>query len=70
MIHMFREVTGITPHRYLLERRLTHAARLLGSTGAPIGEICFESGFGSMARFHEAFRRAFGTSPSAYRARH
>ncbi len=70
MIHMFREVSGVTPHRYLLERRVTYAAARLATTGVPVGEVCFESGFGSMARFHEAFRRAFGTSPSAYRARH
>jgi len=69
MIHVFREVTGVTPHRYLLERRVTDAAGRLASTGAPVGEICFASGFGSMARFHEAFRRAFGMCPSDYRAR-
>src|SRR5262249_25595024 len=69
MIHVFREVTGVTPHRYLLERRVTDAAGQLATTGAPVSEICFASGFGSMARFHEAFRRAFGTTPSSYRAR-
>lgn len=68
LVHTFREVTGLTPHRYLLELRTSHAARLLAHTRAPVTEICFASGFGSMNRFHAAFRGAFGMTPTAYRA--
>jgi AraC-like DNA-binding protein len=68
MIHVFREVIGTTPHRYLVERRVAHAARLLATTDMPITAICFDSGFGSVARFQAAFRRAWGITPSQYRA--
>ncbi len=69
MIHVFGEVVGTTPHRYLVERRIAHAARLLASTSRPVIDICFDSGFGSVARFQAAFRRAWGMTPSQYRAR-
>lgn len=69
-VHHFRELVGVTPHRYLVELRTTHAARLLAQTAVPVTEICFASGFGSIARFHAAFRAAFGMTPTAYRARH
>lgn len=68
LIHAFRDVVGVTPHRYLLERRLSHAAGLLGCTGMQVVEVCFASGFGSLARFNAAFKQAHGVTPLAYRA--
>lgn len=67
LIHAFRDAYGVTPHRYLVELRTTHAARLLTQTRAPVTEICYGSGFGSMTRFHAAFRTAYGCTPSQYR---
>lgn len=68
LIHVFRELVGVTPHRYLVERRLTHAARLLADGNMPVAEVCFASGFGSLARFNAAFRAAHGVTPSRFRA--
>lgn len=67
-IHVFRDVVGVTPHRYVIELRTSHAARLLLDTPMPVTDICFDSGFGSMPGFHAAFRAAYGTTPSAFRA--
>ncbi len=68
MIHVFRDVTGSTPHRYLVERRIAHAARLLAAGDIPVADVCFASGFGSVSRFQAAFKRAWGMPPSRYRA--
>ncbi|MGN6796079.1 MAG: helix-turn-helix domain-containing protein [Streptosporangiaceae bacterium] len=68
MIHVFRAVTGTTPHRYLVERRVAHAAELLATSGDPVTDVCFASGFGSVARFQAAFKQAWGMPPSRYRA--
>jgi len=68
MIHVFRDVTGTTPHRYLVERRVAHAAEMLATGDAPIIDVCFASGFGSVARFQTSFKRAWGMPPSQYRA--
>lgn len=67
-VHVFRDVVGITPHRYIVELRTGQAARLLRGTGTPVTDICFVSGFGSVPSFHSAFRAAYGMTPSAYRA--
>lgn len=67
-VHVFRDVVGVTPHRYVIELRTGHAARLLRGTGAPVTDVCFASGFGSVPSFHSAFRTAYGMAPSAYRA--
>ena len=68
LIHAFRALVGVTPHRYLLERRVSHAARLLADGDMAVAEACFASGFGSLARFNAAFRDAHGLPPSGYRA--
>jgi len=67
-IHVFRDLAGVTPHRYVVELRTSHAARLLLGTSMPVTDICFDSGFGSMPSFHAAFRAAYGMTPSAFRA--
>jgi len=66
-VHVFRDVVGVTPHRYVIELRTGHAARLLRDTGISVTDICFASGFGSIPSFHSAFRTAYGMTPSAYR---
>ena len=67
-VHVFRDVVGVTPHRYVIELRIGHAARLLRGTGMPVTDVCFASGFGSVPSFHSAFRAAYGMTPGAYRA--
>jgi AraC-like DNA-binding protein len=67
-VHVFRDVVGVTPHRYVIELRTSHAAELLRGTRAPVTDICFDAGFSSLPSFHAAFRAAYGTTPSGYRA--
>jgi transcriptional regulator GlxA family with amidase domain len=61
----FREVTGATPHRWLLGQRVGHAQRLL-ERGVPVEEVARRCGFGSAATLRTQFARERGTSPSAY----
>lgn len=35
----FKETTGTTPHRWLLDQRLQHAEQLLESTGLPVDAV-------------------------------
>ena len=67
-VHVFRDVVGVTPHRYVVELRVSHAARQLRGTSVAVTDICFDSGFGSMPSFYAAFRAAYGMPPGAYRA--
>jgi AraC-like DNA-binding protein len=66
----FRKAFGDTPHRYLLTRRLERAAALLRSTDRTVAEICLDVGLTSVGSFTTSFSRAFGRSPTAYRAAH
>jgi AraC-like DNA-binding protein len=64
----FRRAFGETPHRYLLTRRLERAAELLRNTDHSVAEICLEVGLRSVGSFTTSFRRAYGLTPTAYRA--
>jgi AraC-like DNA-binding protein len=64
----FRRAFGETPHQYLLTRRLERAAALLRTTDRSVAAICFTVGLQSVGSFTTSFTRAFGRSPTAYRA--
>jgi AraC-like DNA-binding protein len=66
----FRRAFGETPHQYLLTRRLERAAELLRNTDYSVAQICFAVGLTSVGSFTTSFGRAFGLSPTAYRAAH
>ena len=66
----FRRAFGEPPHQYLLTRRLERAAALLRTTDRTVADICVAVGLRSVGSFTTSFRRAFGLSPTAYRAAH
>ena len=67
-IRRFREVTGCTPHRYLLNLRYIQAARLLESTDLGIDEIIAEIGVRDRFHFSRTFKRFYGSPPASFRA--
>jgi AraC-like DNA-binding protein len=64
----FRRAFGDSPHQYLLTRRLERAAALLRNTDRSVADICFSVGLQSVGSFTSSFTRAYGKSPTVYRA--
>ena len=64
----FHRAFGESPHHYLLTRRLERAASLLRMTDWTVAEICFSVGLSSVGSFTTSFKRAYGQSPTTYRA--
>lgn len=64
----FKEATGRSPHRYVLERRVERAAEFLTGSRLPISEIALAVGFSSQSHLTTAFRRSSGETPHAFRA--
>jgi AraC-like DNA-binding protein len=67
---VFQRTFGTTLLKYVTQHRLSHAQRLLITTDDLILHIALSSGFGSLSRFNEAFRQAFGCTPRDYRKQH
>ncbi len=64
---LFKESTGLTPHRYVIERRVQRAKELLSSTALPIAEIALLCGFANQSHLNRHFKRLLGVSPKALR---
>src|SRR6266566_9235788 len=64
----FRRTFGESPHSYLLTRRLERAASLLRNTDHSVTRVCVDVGLQSVGSFTSSFGRAYGLSPTAYRA--
>lgn len=59
------------PHRFILEKRLQGAFRLLShpqGCGLDIAEVAYRPGFTSQAHFARAFKAHYGRIPSDVRA--
>lgn len=65
----FREHFSLSIVDFITQYRVMHAQRLLLTTDMPIADIGFESGFGSISRFYEAFKLVCGMPPRQYRLR-
>lgn len=63
----FRIATGLSPHRYLTQRRLIRARELLLHSDLGLSQIALRCGFSSQAHFTEYFRRDAGVTPRALR---
>jgi AraC family transcriptional regulator len=67
-LRVFRRLTGLTPHRYLVSARLRRAALALASSRRPVIAIALDAGFGDLSTFNKTFRAVFGLTPTQYRA--
>jgi transcriptional regulator GlxA family with amidase domain len=63
----FRKSFGMSPCRWLLERRIDHSKVLLVTSDLPIADIAIRSGFSDQTAFTRAFGRIVGDSPGRWR---
>lgn len=66
-LRCFRVSLQTTPYQYLMEHRLSCAARLLKETDRSIGDIAEQVGFHQVSHFGKCFKEKTGCTPSEYR---
>jgi transcriptional regulator GlxA family with amidase domain len=66
----FRNSTGMTPHAYVIHRRLSRAQTLLAGTDLGLTEIALATGFSDHSHFTRRFHRSSGLTPRAFRFMH
>lgn len=66
LIRAFEQRYHMTPHAYLLNRRIQHARRQLRS-GSLIAHVAHELGFADQAHFQRAFKKHLAATPGQYR---
>ncbi len=70
LIHSFTKYKGMSPIRYVLEKRLEEAKMLLANTDLSIGKIAEIIGFSSSSYFAQTFKKYLSITPLEYRKKH
>ena len=60
----FEKIFGIPPGRWLMQRRLEEARRLIKEDRKKPSDIYLDLGFENLSHFSFAFKKAFGKSPA------
>ncbi len=63
----FMELFNTTPGKWIIQKRLELACRMLYDVDKPINEVAFECGFESVTHFNRVFKVKFSSTPSDYR---
>lgn len=66
-LRMFRAATGLTPHQYILEMRLSAAQQLLRQSKISLVDVALKCGFSSQTHMNDVFRKQLGVTPQEYR---
>lgn len=66
-LRTFKQATGQTPHRYVMESRVQRARERLERTDHPLADIAYDCGFASQSHMTDVFRSYVKMSPGRYR---
>ncbi|MCW5890291.1 MAG: helix-turn-helix transcriptional regulator [bacterium] len=65
----FKAALGVTPHEWVMQRRVARAAHLLeGTPGPSLAHVAVLVGFADQSHFTRQFRRHVGTTPRRFLA--
>lgn len=63
----FQAIYKTTPGRWLMDKKMQHAKKLLIQTNGTIASVAFDSGFENTAHFSRIFKQKTGITPMEYR---
>jgi AraC-like DNA-binding protein len=63
----FKQTAGVTPHSYLVQRRVEQAQQMLARTDLSLAEIALATGFSDQSHFARHFRQMIGLTPGQFR---
>jgi AraC-like DNA-binding protein len=66
----FRNAVGLTPHNYVMQRRLHRAQDLLLHSALPLVAIALQTGFSDQSHFSRRFHQLVGLPPKLFREHH
>ncbi len=63
----FKKTTGLTPHQFIVQRRIEQAKVLLAQSNLPIIDVAVRVGFVDQSHFTTTFRKLTSMTPRIYR---
>lgn len=68
-VRQFHKAVGVTPVRFVWQRRVEHAKLRLRHRGVPLATIANDCGFSSQSHFATVFKRETGMTPTEFRGK-
>ncbi len=62
----FKQMTGLSPHQYLIQQRVERAKQLLQTGEMSIGAVAIACGFAHQSHLHRHFKRLTGVTPKTF----
>lgn len=59
----FKKVSELSPHKWLIRRRLEAAHRMISSGTKRVTEACFDVGFKNLSHFSKVYKDFYGVAP-------
>jgi AraC family transcriptional regulator len=66
---LFKQSVGLSPHQYVIRRRVERAQTLLRQVTLPIADIAYQVGFANQSHLNRHFKRLVGVTPGTWRRR-
>jgi AraC family transcriptional regulator len=66
----FHQALGVTPHTYVLQRRVACAQRMMVASDLSLAEIALAAGFADQSHLARRFRQQTGLTPDRFRKLH
>ena len=66
-VRLFRNTTGTSPHRYIVQMRSERARQLIRTSDRPLVEIASEAGFSNQSHLTRILLKAYGVTPGDMR---
>jgi AraC family transcriptional regulator len=66
-VRKFKAATGVTSHRFVMNKRLNRALELLSASDKSLTDIATLCGFSDQSHFGRVFKRTLGLTPGAWR---
>ena len=64
---LFKQAIEISPHQYVIQRRVERAKVMLSKTDLAIADIALQVGFSSQSHLNQQFKRLTGMTPKQVR---
>lgn len=64
--HLFKQSTGLTPHQYVIQRRVERAKQLLREGKLALADIALQVGFAHQSHLNRHFKRWVGVTPKSF----
>jgi AraC family transcriptional regulator len=66
-IRAFKHSVGLSPHQYVLSKRISVAKEMLSKRDLSIADVAVAVGFSDAAQLNRVFRKLIGVTPTVYR---